>query len=157
MTFPFLNLPERVIIRVVQIAVSSIHRRRLIRIQVFRVWKDQTLINYIDKKWRKDYPNSYEDGNRHRSILSRAKWLCLYGVLYDAALNCLVGTFGRHGISEDEIRGMVGDNYNANRENFGVSRMDLYGKGNQGIAYRNQKLRENTPFNQMKSTVFSPR
>lgn len=104
MTFPFLNLPERVIIRVVQIAVSSIHRRRLIRIQVFRVWKDQTLINYIDKKWRKDYPNSYEDGNRHRSILSRAKWLCLYGVLYDAALNCLVGTFGRHGISEDEIR-----------------------------------------------------
>ena len=63
----------------------------------------------------------------------------------------------KHGISEDDIRGMVINNYNANRENFGVSRMDLYGKRSQGIAYRNQKLREDTPFNQMGSTVFSPR
>ena len=45
-----------------------------------------TLINYVDRKWRKEYPDSYEDGNRHKSILSRAKWLCLYGVLYDLSL-----------------------------------------------------------------------
>ena len=29
-----------------------------------RLWKDKTLINYIDRKWRKDYPHSYKDGNR---------------------------------------------------------------------------------------------
>ena len=114
-----------------------------------RLWKDKTLINYIDRKWRKEYPDSYEDGNRHKSILSRAKWLCLYGVLYDAALDYLVGTFGRHGISEDDIKGMVINNYNANRESFGVSRMDLYNKKEQGVAYRNQMLRENTPFNKI--------
>ncbi len=30
-------------------------------------WKDKTLINYIDKKWRLEYPESYEDGHRHQS------------------------------------------------------------------------------------------
>lgn len=111
-----------------------------------RLWKDKTLINYVDRKWRKEYPDSYEDGNRHKSILSRAKWLCLYGVLYDAALEYLVGTFGRHGISENDIESMAVNNYNANRESFGVSRMELYDKKERGIVYRNQMLRENTPF-----------
>lgn len=32
-----------------------------------RLWKDSTLINYVDRKWRKEYPDSYEDGNRHKS------------------------------------------------------------------------------------------
>lgn len=111
-----------------------------------RLWKDSTLINYVDRKWRKEYPDSYEDNNRHKSILSRAKWLCLYGVLYDAALEYLVGTFGRHGISEDDITGMVINNYNANRKSFGVSRMELYSRKERGVVYRNQKLRENLPF-----------
>lgn len=111
-----------------------------------RLWKDKTLINYADKRWRKEYPDSYEDGNRHRSILSRARWLCRYGVLYDAALEYLTGTFGRHGIPEDDIRGMVVNNYNANRECFGVSRMGLYEKKERGIVYRNRMLRENSPF-----------
>lgn len=111
-----------------------------------RLWKDKTLINYVDRKWRKEYSDSYEDGNRHISILSRAKWLCLYGVLYDAALEYLIGTFDRHGISEDDIKGMAINNYNANRESFGVSRMELYSRKEQGVVYRNQKLRENTPF-----------
>lgn len=111
-----------------------------------RLWKDSTLINYVDRKWRKEYPDSYEDGNRHKSILSRAKWLCLYGVLYDAALEYLVGTFGRHGISEDDITEMVINNYNANQKSFGVSRMELYSRKERGVVYRNQKLRENLPF-----------
>jgi len=61
-------------------------------------------------------------------------------------LNYLIGTFGRHGISEDDITGMVINNYNANRKSFGVSRMELYGKKERGVVYRNQKLRENTLF-----------
>lgn len=36
-------------------------------------WTDKQLMNYADKHWRKDYPDSYKDGNRHKSILSRAK------------------------------------------------------------------------------------
>ena len=82
----------------------------------------------------------------HKSILSRAKWLCRYGVLYDAALDYLIGTFGRHGISEDDIRGMVINNYNANRESFGVSRMELYSRKERGVVYRNRMLREKSPF-----------
>ena len=100
----------------------------------------------MDRKWRKEYPDSYEDGNRHKSILSRAKWLCLYGVLYDTALEYLIGTFGRHGISENDIECMAVNNYNANRESFGVSRRELYDKKDRGLVYRNQMLRENTPF-----------
>lgn len=110
------------------------------------LWKDKTLINYIDKKWRKEYPKSYEDGNRHRSILSRAKWLCRYGVLYEDALFYLTGTFGLHGISEEDIEGMVINNYNANRDNFGEYRMELYSKKQEGRAFRNLMLKENTPF-----------
>ena len=84
--------------------------------------------------------------NRHSSILSRVKWLCRYGVLYDATLEYLIGTFDRHGISEDDIEGMAINNYNANRGNFGISRMELYSRKEQGVVYRNQKLRENTLF-----------
>ena len=50
-------------------------------------------------------------------------------------------------ISSVHSAGMVSiNNYNANRESFGVSRMELYSKKEQGIVYRNQMLRENTPF-----------
>ena len=54
------------------------------------LWTDKQLINYADKGWRKEYPGSYIDGNRHKSILSRAKWLCLYGVLFENAKDYLV-------------------------------------------------------------------
>lgn len=106
-------------------------------------WKDKTLINYIDKKWRLEYPESYEDGHRHQSILSRAKWLCKYGVLYENALAYLTGTFGLHGIDKADIEAMVINNYNANRGDFGKDRMRLYQKKEEGRNYRNQKLKGN--------------
>lgn len=110
------------------------------------LWKDKTLIDYINRKWRKEYPESYKDGNRHRSILSRAKWLCRYGVLYEHALFYLIGTFGLHGIAEEDIEAMVINNYNANRDKFGEYRMKLYNKKQEGRAFRNLMLKENTPF-----------
>ena len=94
----------------------------------------------MDTRWRKDYPHSYEDGHRHQSILSRAKWLCLYGVLYENALNYLKATFGRHGISEPDIEGMVINNYNANRSLFGSERSKLYAKKQAGQQYRIKQL-----------------
>jgi hypothetical protein len=104
-------------------------------------WKDKTLINYIDKKWRLEYPESYEDGHRHQAILSRAKWLCRYGVLYENALAYLTGTFGLHGIDKADIEAMVINNYNANRRDFGKDRMRLCLKKESGRKYRNQKLK----------------
>ncbi len=98
-------------------------------------WKDKQLINYADKLWRKIYPDSYKDGNRHQSILSRAKWLCLYGVLLDDAVNYLKSTFGRHGIDEKDIEAMAINNYNSNRDKFGSKRNEIYQRRNNGINY----------------------
>ena len=94
----------------------------------------------MDVYWRKDYPDSYEDGHRHQSILSRAKWLCLYGVLYENALEYLKATFGKHGISESDIEGMVINNYNANRAFFGSERQKLYLKKEEAKKYRIKTL-----------------
>ncbi len=88
-----------------------------------------------------EYPESYEDGHRHQSILSRAKWLCRYGVLYENALAYLTGTFGLHGIDKADIEAMVINNYNANRGDFGKDRMRLCLKKEEGRKYRNQKLK----------------
>ena len=104
------------------------------------VWKDKTLIDYANKGWRRMYPDSYEDGHRHLSILSRAKWLCLYGVLYENALDYLQNTFGRHGISLVDIEGMVINNYNANRSLFGSERSKLYQRKEEGKKYRMKQL-----------------
>ena len=98
-------------------------------------WTDKQLMNYADKFWRKIYPDSYKDGNRHQSILSRAKWLCLYGVLFDDAVNYLKATFGRHGIDKKDIEAMAINNYNSNREKFGSKRNDIYQRRNNGINY----------------------
>ena len=86
------------------------------------------------------YPDSYEDGHRHQSILSRAKWLCLYGVLYENALDYLQNTFGRHGISPEDIEGMTINNYNANRSLFGSERAKLYQRKEEGKKYRVKQL-----------------
>lgn len=105
-----------------------------------RLWTDKQLINYADKGWRKQYPDSYKDGNRHLSILSRAKWLCLYGVLFENAKDYLINTFGRHGISEFEIEGMLRNNYHSNRGDFGSKRMVIYEKKEEGKVYRAKTL-----------------
>ena len=102
-------------------------------------WTDKQLMNYADKFWRKIYPDSYKDGNRHQSILSRAKWLCLYGVLFDDAVNYLKATFGRHGIDEKDIEAMAINNYNSNRDNFGSKRYEIYQRRNNGINYNRNR------------------
>ena len=102
-------------------------------------WTDKQLMNYADKHWRKDYPDSYKDGNRHKSILSRAKWLCLYGVLFDDAVDYLKATFGRHGIDEEDIEAMAINNYNSNRDKFGSKRNEVYQRRNYGMNYNRNR------------------
>ena len=117
------------------------HTEEEIRLNKFfqAQWKDKQLINYADKLWRKIYPDSYKDGNRHQSILSRAKWLCLYGVLFDDAVNYLKATFGRHGIDEKDIESMAINNYNSNRDKFGSKRNGIYQRRNNGINYNRSR------------------
>ena len=108
---------------------------------IFQVrWNDKQLTNYIDKCWRKEYPDSYKDGNRHKSILSRAKWLCLYGVLFDNAVSYLKATFGKHGIDDRSIEEMAINNYNSNRGKFGSKRNELYQRKENGKMYRISQL-----------------
>ena len=102
-------------------------------------WKDKQLVNYADKHWRKDYPDSYKDGNRHKSILSRTKWLCLYGVLFDDTVDYLKSTFGRHGIDEEDIEAMAINNYNSNRDKFGSKRTEIYQRRNEGMNYNRNR------------------
>ena len=102
-------------------------------------WTDKQLMNYADKFWRKIYPDSYKDGNRHQSIRSRAKWLWLYGVLFDDAVNYLKSTFGKHGIDEKDIEAMAINNYNANRNNFGSKRNEIYKRRNNGMNYNRNR------------------
>lgn len=115
MILPFLNLPGRIIIMVVQAEVSSIHRKNRRGTLAFRGYgRTRCWLTTLTRSGEKITPiviRTY----RHKSIFSRAKCLCQYGVLYDAALVYLAGTFGKHEISEDDIRGMVINNYNANR------------------------------------------
>ena len=58
------------------------------------------------------------------------------------AKNYLLCTFGRHGISEFEIEGMLRNNYHSNRGKFGNKRMEIYGKRQEGVAYRAKTLRD---------------
>lgn len=88
----------------------------------------QQRINYADKIWRKQYPNSYQDGNRHLSILSRAKWLCFYGVLFENVKNHLLNTFGRYEIFEFEIEGMLRKNYHSKPWRIRKEEDGIYGR-----------------------------
>ena len=83
---------------------------------------DLSIMDYLTKKWNVLFPDCYADGNRHKSILARAKTFCEVGILVDNAINHFINTFGRHGISEQDIRDMVNYCYNTNEENWGKYR-----------------------------------
>ena len=108
---------------------------------------DTSLMDYLRKKWDKQFPNAYVDGNRHKSILARAKTFCEVGILIDAAINYFVNTFGRHGISEREIIDMVNYCYNTNEDSWGQYRSFVYELRLSGKQKRIEALRANNPFN----------
>ena len=83
---------------------------------------DVALADYLTKKWNKEHPDCYQDGNRHKSILARAKSFCEAGILVDVAINNLINTFGRHDIPENDIRDMVNYCYNTNEATWGSTR-----------------------------------
>lgn len=107
---------------------------------------DSSLMDYLRKKWDKQFPNAYDDGNRHKSILARAKTFCEVGILVEAAINHFVNTFGRHGIAEDDIIDMVNYCYNTNEEVWGQYRSFVYELRLTGKQNRIEALKADTPF-----------
>lgn len=108
---------------------------------------DSSLMDYLRKKWDKQFPDAYADGNRHKSILARGKTFCEVGILVDAAINQLVNTFGRHGIAEDEIINMVNYCYNTNEDAWGQYRSFINQLRLKGKQKRIEALIANNPFN----------
>ncbi len=104
---------------------------------------DKSLIDYLDKKWRVQFPDSYQDGHKHQSILARGKSLCLAGVLVDNALEYFMSTFGKYGISESDIRNMTNYTYNTNSDDWGKDRAYILGQRLQGRQKRIDKIRGN--------------
>jgi len=101
---------------------------------------DLALMDYLRKKWDVQFPDSYSDGNRHKSILARAKTFCEAGILVESAINQLVNTFGRHGIAQSEIINMVNYCYNTNQDSWGQFRSFLYELRKNGIKKRIESL-----------------
>lgn len=107
---------------------------------------DSSLMDYLRKKWDRMFPNSYSDGNRHRSILARAKSFCEAGILVDAAIKHLVIKFGNNGIATGEIVNMVNYCYNTNVDSWGQYRSFLYELRLKGTQKRIQSLIDTNPF-----------
>ncbi len=108
---------------------------------------DKSLMDYLTQKWNTQFPDAYVDGNRHKSILSRAKTFCEVGVLIDNAISYFLNTFGRHGISEQEIVDMVNYCYNTNEEAWGDYRSLLYDLRRKGAQNRILSLQNNNNLN----------
>ena len=106
---------------------------------------DSALIDYLDGKWRKQYPNSYQDGHRHNAIMARAKSLCEAGILIDNAKRYFYNTFGKHGITKPDIDNMVNYAYNTNDNNWSANRLSLLSKRQKGRQARINNLKNN-PF-----------
>ena len=103
------------------------------------LWKDKTLISYVDKYWTK-YGETIKEGNRSTTVLKRATALCRYGVIFDNAFEYLKRLFTAKGLSEKEIWSSANYAYNKNREFFGVDREDLYNRKVQNTINYNNKI-----------------
>lgn len=75
------------------------------------------------------------------NILENQVFMFFYGMLFENVKNHLLNTFGRYGIFELEIEGMLRKNYHSNRGEFGSKRMEIYGKKEEGKAYRGKYLK----------------
>ena len=101
------------------------------------------LADYLTKKWNKEHPDCYQDGNRHKSILARAKSFCEAGILVDVAINNLINTFGRHDIPENDIKDMVNYCYNTNEATWGSTRDAINEFRRKNISKRIDSLKNN--------------
>ena len=92
---------------------------------------DESIINILNAKWRKD-PLRWREGNRANSIFNSASELCRAGVDMDKSIDYLIASYKPTGMNEDEIEYQAVRGYQNNVDGYGYTRsvFDNYGKSN---------------------------
>ena len=90
---------------------------------------DESIINILNAKWRKD-SSRWKEGNRANSIFNSASELCRAGVDMDKSIDYLIASYKPTGMNEDEIEYQVVRGYQNNVDGYGCTRnvFDNYGK-----------------------------
>ena len=92
---------------------------------------DESIINILNAKWRKD-SSRWKEGNRANSIFNSASELCRAGVDMDKSIDYLIDSYKPTGMNEKEIEYQAVRGYQANVDGYGYTRsvFDNYGKSN---------------------------
>lgn len=103
-------------------------RRYLSFIKITSRKSDESIINILNSKWKKDY-SRWKRGNRKNSIFNSASELCLAGVNIDKALNYLTNEYTQTGLEECVIVYQAQRGYINNYLCYGETRkiFDNYG------------------------------
>ena len=90
---------------------------------------DESVINILNAKWRKD-SSRWKEGNRANSIFNSASELCRAGVDMDKSIDYLIASYKPTGMSEREIEYQAVRGYQNNVDGYGYTRsvFDNYGK-----------------------------
>ena len=90
---------------------------------------DESIINILNAKWRKD-SSRWKEGNRANSIFNSASELCRAGVDIDKSIKYLVSAYKPIGMSEREIENQTIRGYQNNVDGYGCTRniFDNYGR-----------------------------
>ena len=90
---------------------------------------DESIINILNAKWRKD-SSRWKEGNRANSIFNSASELCRAGVDMDKSIDYLIDSYKPTGMNEKEIEYQAVRGYQANVDGYGYTRnvFDNYGK-----------------------------
>ena len=92
---------------------------------------DESIINILNAKWRKD-PLRWREGNRANSIFNSASELCRAGVDLDKSIDYLIDSYKPTGMDVREIEYQAVRGYQNNVDGYGCTRnvFDNYGKSN---------------------------
>ena len=90
---------------------------------------DESIINILNAKWRKD-PSRWKEGNRANSIFNSASELCRAGVDIDKSIDYLIDAYKPTRMNEKEIEYQALRGYQNNIDDYGCTRnvFDNYGK-----------------------------
>ena len=90
---------------------------------------DESIINILNAKWKKD-PLRWREGNRANSIFNSASELCRAGVDMDKSIDYLIDSYKPTGMDVREIEYQAVRGYQNNVDGYGCTRnvFDNYGK-----------------------------
>ena len=103
--------------------------RTLSLLKPFSKKSDESIINILNAKWKKD-PSRWKEGNRANSIFNSASELCRAGVDMDKSIDYLIDSYKPTGMDVREIEYQAVRGYQNNVDGYGCTRnvFDNYGK-----------------------------